>query len=354
MFSIYRDSREVKMGKKLRKKTTVTVQEKKDIFSALCDKHPKYTVDLFCVDCNKVICVICQATEHNNGDHKKIQTIEDAATNCAETKEFVVYEKNMSVISTRVNETLANNYKITTTTEHLKEEAASLIRKHKEDLIGLIERHHKILYERNRFKYENSIARLRKVNEQLTTKERETSDIHQEINEKKESGQDVALFIAMKKSQDNLQQIEIELEEIEKLNFVERQEFQPGHMVEELLKEEKEFGVLLVTALASPKEDVTQKLVVPSRDTMTSYHTGVRVLPSQSDSMGQDELTDEDESDGYEPVGQIAETGTIIYQKNRQEYSLRRDSTLSLNTLFTEEPTEQERLCGGILKDPNT
>jgi hypothetical protein len=83
----------------------------------------------------------------------------------------------MSVISTPLNETLENNYKIKTTTEHLKEEAAYLIKKHKEDLNGLIERHHNILYEKNLFKYETSMTILLKVNEQLTTKEREILEI---------------------------------------------------------------------------------------------------------------------------------------------------------------------------------
>ncbi|XP_060567861.1 uncharacterized protein LOC132726546 [Ruditapes philippinarum] len=120
-------------------------------------------------------------------------------------------------------------------------------------MIDLIEKHYKMLYEKNQLKYEESKKRLQKANEQLYKNKNKTAEICQEIHDKKESGQNVALFIAMKKSQDNLRQIEIEIEETEKLNFVERYKFQAGHMVGQLLEEEKEFGELLVTASKSAK-----------------------------------------------------------------------------------------------------
>ncbi|XP_060565136.1 B-box type zinc finger protein ncl-1-like [Ruditapes philippinarum] len=195
---------------------------KLDVFSALCDKHPKHAIEMFCVDCDKVCCLICQATEHNSGDHKKIQTIEVAATNCVETKEFAEYEEKLSTILRRENETLSDNYKMETITAHFKQEAESLIKTYQQDLINLIEKHYKQLYKRIRLKYEKSKTRLLNVNEQLLKNKNKTSEIRQEIDEKRKSGQNVALFIAMKKSQDNLKQIENQLEEIEKLNFVER------------------------------------------------------------------------------------------------------------------------------------
>ncbi|XP_060592213.1 E3 ubiquitin-protein ligase TRIM17-like [Ruditapes philippinarum] len=234
------------MGKKNKK-------IKKDVFSAFCDKHPKHPIEMFCVDCDKVVCVICQATEHKSRAHTKILTIEEASTDCAKTKEFLEYEDKLNTVFTRETKTLADNDKVLTITDQLKEEAESLIKKHKQVMIDLIEKHYKMLSKRNRLKYEESKKRLLSVNEQLCKNENKTSEIRQEINAKKESGQSVALFIAMKKSQDNVRQIEIELEEIEKLNFVERYEFQAGHMVLQLLEEEKEFGDLLVTASTSPK-----------------------------------------------------------------------------------------------------
>ncbi|XP_060602573.1 E3 ubiquitin-protein ligase TRIM35-like [Ruditapes philippinarum] len=234
------------MGKKDRK-------VKNDVFSTLCDKHQKYTVDLFCVDCDKVICVICQATEHNSRNHKRILTVDDASTKCAETKQFLDYEDKLSIVSKRENEILAENNKVNTITNQLKDETESLIKKHKQGMIDLIEKHYKMLYEKNQLKYEESKKRLQKANEQLYKNKNKTAEIRQEIHDKKESGQNVALFIAMKKSQDNLRQIEIEIEETEKLNFVERYEFQAGHMVRQLLEEEKEFGELLVTPSKSPK-----------------------------------------------------------------------------------------------------
>ncbi|XP_060565137.1 uncharacterized protein LOC132724312 [Ruditapes philippinarum] len=74
-------------------------------------------------------------------------------------------------------------------------------------------------------------------------------------------------------------------------------------MVGQLLKEEKEFGVLLDKTFTSPEVDVTQKLV-PSRDTMTSYHTevkhcGARVQPRQTHSREQEEVANEDKMDVY-------------------------------------------------------
>jgi hypothetical protein len=171
------------------------------------------------VDCDKVICVICQATEHNLGNHKRILTIEQASTDCVKTEEF---EDRLNTVITRADETLAENNEVNETTNHLKEETESLINKHKQELIDLIEKHHKILYEKNQGRYEQSKKRLQNVNKQLCINKNKAAEIRQEIKAKKESGHNVALFIALKQSQDNLQQIEMELEEIEKSNFVER------------------------------------------------------------------------------------------------------------------------------------
>jgi REP element-mobilizing transposase RayT len=214
------------MGRKGKKKekqkptTTEEVQEKRDVFSSLCDEH-NYAIEMFCVDCDKVICVICSNTEHKSGNHQ-ILTIKKAATKCAETKEFAEYENNLSTISTQVHKTLKHNDFLTTLTELLKRKVESSIKKQKQYLIDLIETHNRELNERNQHKYENAKTGLLTLNEQLSIKEREILEICQEINEKKESGQNVALFIAMKKSQDNLEQIENQLEKIEKFNFVER------------------------------------------------------------------------------------------------------------------------------------
>ncbi|XP_060563728.1 uncharacterized protein LOC132723082 [Ruditapes philippinarum] len=324
------------MGKKNKK-------IKKDVFSAFCDKHSTHAIEMFCVDCDKVVCVICLATEHKSDAHTKILTIEEASTDCAKTKEFLEYEDKLNTVFTRETKTLADNGEVNTITDQLKEVTESLIKKHKQDMIDLIEKHYKMLYERHRLKYEESKKRLLSVNEQLCKNENKTSEIRQEINAKKESGQNVALFIAMKKSQDNVRQIEIELEEIEKLNFVERYELQAGHMVIQLLEEEKEFGDLLVTASTSPK--------VPPRELKPR---GVLVLPCQSKAGGQEDVAEEDELDGYEPVGQIDTAGSDDDQETRTKSSPRRDSTQSLNTVFTEETNEQERLSGDNFKNPNT
>ncbi|XP_060551232.1 uncharacterized protein LOC132712811 [Ruditapes philippinarum] len=317
------------MGKKDKK-------VKKEVFPPICDKHPKYTVDLFCVDCDKVICVICQATEHNSGNHKRILTIEKASTDCVKTEEF---EDRLNTVITRADETLAENNEVNETTNHLKEETESLINKHKQELIDLIETHHKILYEKNQVRYEQSKKRLQSVNKQLCINKNKAAEIRQEIKAKKESGQNVALFIALKQSQDNLQQIEMELEEIEKSNFVERYEFQAGHVVGQLLKEEKEFGDLLVMASASTKE--------PPRELK---HRGVFVLPRQSSTTGQAAVADEDEHDDYENVEKSAGNGSDTDQSTQQEPPPRSDSTQSLNTVFTEETNKPGTLYVLIVK----
>jgi hypothetical protein len=55
-----------------------------------------------------------------------------------------------------------------------------------------------------------------------------------------------------------------------------------------------------------------------------------------------------------EPVGQIATAGSDDDQETRKKSSSRRDSTQSLNTVFTEETNEQERLSGDNFKNPKT
>ncbi|XP_060590583.1 E3 ubiquitin-protein ligase TRIM33-like [Ruditapes philippinarum] len=386
---------------------------KKEIFSPKCDKHPKYTLDLFCVDCNKLFCVICQATEHKSGDHAKIQTIEEASTDCAETKEFLEYEDKLNTVYTRGNETLAEINELNLMTDQLKKEAESLIKKHKQDFIDLIEKHHKNLYESNKLQYEQSKKRLHGVNKQLCKNKNKTAGIRQVINAKKESGQSVALFIAMKKSQDNLRQIEIELEEIEKSNFFERYKCQAGQMVGQLLEEEKKIDDFFVMVTKSPKvssrelkpravfelprqsidtrqaevadedeqddyllprefkprgvfelprqsNDIRQAEVV-DEDEQDDYlwprelkPRGVFELPRQSIDTRQAEVVDEDEQDDYEPVGQYAGNGSQNDQMTPQEHSSCRDSTQSLNCLFTEETNKLKRFSGDIFKYPST
>ncbi|XP_060551215.1 uncharacterized protein LOC132712791 [Ruditapes philippinarum] len=359
------------MGKKGRK-------VKKDVFSAFCDKHPKHAIEMFCVDCDKLVCVICQATEHKSGDHTMILTIEEASIDCAETKEFLEYKDKLNTVFTRGNETLAENNKLTSITDQLKKEAESLIKKHKQDLIDQIEKHHKKLYESNNLKYEQSKKRLHSVNKQLCKNKNKTAEIHQEIDAKQKSGQSVALFIAMKKSQDNLRQIDIELKEIEKSNFVERYEFQAGHMVRQLLEEEKEFGDLLVMATKSPKVSPrelkprgvfvlprqsidTRQAEVADKDEQDGYVSprelkprGGFELPRQSNDTRQTVVVDEDEQDDYEPVEQYAGNGPINDQRTPQEPSPRRDSTQSLNVLFNEETNQLKRFSGDIFKYPST
>ncbi|XP_053391984.1 tripartite motif-containing protein 66-like [Mercenaria mercenaria] len=243
--------------KKKKCDTGKETERNKNLFSESCAIHPQRKLDLFCSKCDKVYCRDCRDTGSREcHKYHKLAYISDVAYVFENSKEFKEYDTNILALRRKLERSIektTENMKLST---QLQEEAENTIKQQKETLTELIETHYRKISKRNKKVNEDCLNKLTEILEQSKGLKAQFEDIENEINEKRNLKM-TTLFIAIKKSKEEIKRTEEEIRRLNERSNVTRYVFEAGEQALTFMKNMEDFGDLVEENLNSGEKDNT-------------------------------------------------------------------------------------------------
>ncbi|XP_053378663.1 uncharacterized protein LOC123541971 [Mercenaria mercenaria] len=234
-------------GKKPKGLQEQDIEKNADVLATTCAKHPDQSLNLFCLECDNVYCTVCMMT----GVHKKIyenheiKCITGVADEFTDTTEFASYDEKMTKFRNDFDRTLNDINENMKESDKLKREVEIRIKQQKEALIKFIETQYQNMSETNNNKYAECLSRLKTTATKIAKLKKETEQIENYINKKRDKSDMTAVFIAVKKSKRKVAQIEDRLRVLNESNYVTRYDFQEGQCTQNFMKNTEDFGVFV-------------------------------------------------------------------------------------------------------------